>query len=176
MSNLEIPADLWVFAYGSLMWRPDFAFEERQPALLHGWHRALCVYSWHYRGTHEQPGLVLGLDAGGSCRGVAYRVAPENAAAVVAYLRERELVSYVYRELVGPVRLGDHRRVPALFYAAEPKHAQYAGRLTLAERLALVAQGSGQAGPNSDYVLNTLAHLEALGVRDPELAWIAARL
>lgn len=170
-------ADLWVFGYGSLMWRPGFAFAERMPARMAGWHRSLCVYSNLYRGTHERPGLVLGLDSGGSCRGVAYRVEGAAAAtATLAYLRERELVHYVYRELVRPALLADGRRVPALVYVADPRHAQYAGRLTPAERLALVAGGAGISGTNRDYVLNTLAHLEELGVHDPELAWIAEHL
>jgi cation transport protein ChaC len=168
--------DLWVFGYGSLMWRPGFAFAERLPARLAGWHRALCVYSHLYRGTEEAPGLVLGLDRGGSCRGVAFRVAGAKAAATIAYLRERELVTYVYRELVRPVVLADGRRVPAVFYAADRGHAQYAGALSRAERLALVARGVGVSGPNRDYVLNTLAHLDGMGVRDIELGWIAAHL
>ena len=169
-------SDLWVFGYGSLMWRPDFAFAERLPARMAGWHRSLCVYSRLYRGTAERPGLVLGLDRGGSCRGVAYRVAAVDAATTLAYLRERELVHYVYRELVRPACLADGRTVPALVYVADPRHVQYAGRLDPDERLAMVAAGAGISGTNRDYVLNTLTHLEALGVHDPELSWLAAHL
>lgn len=168
--------DLWVFGYGSLMWRPGFAFNERLPARMAGWHRSLCVYSYLYRGTRERPGLVLGLAPGGSCRGIAYRVAADAAAATLAYLRERELVHYVYRELVRPARLADGRRVPALVYVADPGHAQYAGGLGPDERLAMVAACTGISGTNREYVLNTLAHLGELGVHDPELAWIAAHL
>jgi cation transport protein ChaC len=168
--------DLWVFAYGSLMWRPDFAFAERLPALMPGWHRSLCVYSYLYRGTAERPGLVLGLAPGGSTRGIAYRVEAGAAAATLAYLRERELVHYVYRELVRPVRLADGRRVPALVYVADPHHAQYAGALDREARLAMVATCAGISGTNRDYVLNTLDHLNMLGVHDPELAWIARHL
>ena len=176
-STLAVPdfsSDLWVFGYGSLMWQPGFTFEEVCPALLSGWRRSLCIYSWHYRGTEAQPGLVLGLDSGGSCRGMAYRVTAALAEKTVAYLRERELVSYVYRELLRPVRLSDGRRVPALTYAADPRHDQYAGALSLEQRAALVSKASGIAGANRDYVVNTLTHLEALGVHDPELAFIVA--
>jgi cation transport protein ChaC len=172
----EPGADMWVFGYGSLMWRPGFSFAECVPARLAGWHRALCVYSHLYRGTAAAPGLVLGLDRGGSCRGVAFRVRSADAGATLAYLRDRELVSYVYRELVRPVEVAGGSRVPAVLYAADRAHAQYAGALTRAKRLALVARGVGVSGTNRDYVLNTLAHLDALGVHDPELTWIAAHL
>src|SRR5208282_4138064 len=133
-------ADLWVFGYGSLMWRPGFDFLERAPARLIGLHRALCVYSFVHRGTPERPGLVLGLDRGGTCRGVAFRVAPRSRAATITYLRAREQVTSVYRETMRRVWLkGDAGRptsslqVSALCYVVDRSHVQYAGRLSLAE-------------------------------------------
>src|ERR1700742_1062455 len=104
------PGDLWVFGYGSLIWRPGFEFLERVPARLIGEHRALCVYSFVHRGTPEKPGLVLGLDRGGACRGVAFRVAEKNRAATVNYLREREQVTSVYREVMRSVLLENSAR------------------------------------------------------------------
>ena len=167
---------LWIFAYGSLMWRPGFAFAERERATLHGFHRALCIWSHHYRGTAAMPGLVFGLDRGGSCTGVAYRIDDAEADAVLAYVRERELVTDVYRETVAPAVLADGRTVEAVAYMADPDHIQYAGRLDRGAVLRAVRRATGVAGPNLAYVLNTEAHLADLGVVDPELTAIAAAL
>ena len=98
-------ADTWVFGYGSLMWNPGFAYAEARRARLTGYHRAFCIYSIHYRGTERRPGLVLGLDRGGVCEGIAFRLAPETRAATLAYLRRRELIYGVYREALVPVHL-----------------------------------------------------------------------
>ena len=170
--------DLWVFAYGSLMWRPGFDFLDRVPARLIGLHRALCVLSFVHRGTPERPGLVLGLDRGGMCRGIAYRVDAASRAQTIAYLRGREQVTTVYLETVRQIELEDvaRRRVRALCYIVDRGHVQYAGRLTLAESLHHVRQGHGQSGPNRDYVLETVRALEALGYRESDLHLLAQRL
>jgi len=170
--------DLWVFAYGSLMWRPGFAFLERRQARLVGGHRALCVYSFVHRGTPEKPGLVLGLDRGGNCRGVAYRVAGAARTATIDYLRSREQVTMVYREAWRTVWLDDdpQQSVQALCYVVDRGHQQYAGRLTLDQQLHLVRQGHGRSGNNRDYVLETVKALEAHGYRDQELHRLAERL
>lgn len=169
--------DLWVFGYGSLMWRPGFAFEEAVPARLTGAHRSLCVYSHVHRGTPERPGLVLGLDHGGSCRGVAFRVADPRRAETIGYLRAREQITMVYLEAERAVRLEDSgRRVVAVSYLVDRSHRQYAGVLDLEAQLAYVRQGHGQSGPNRDYVLNTVAHLRDLGIVDRTLFRLAERL
>jgi len=170
--------DLWVFAYGSLMWRPDFSFVERVEARLIGAHRALCVYSFVHRGTPERPGLVLGLDHGGTCRGIAYRVNAAERADTVAYLRAREQVTSVYREILRPIWLKrePQLRVPALCYMVDRGHAQYAGRLSLEQQLHHVRQGHGQSGANRDYVIATVGALEQLGYRETDLHLLAARL
>ena len=170
--------DLWVFGYGSLMWRPGFAFIEQVPARLIGEHRALCVYSFVHRGTPEKPGLVLGLDRGGACRGIAFRVAEKNRAATIAYLREREQVTSVYREVKRSVWLENEarQRVSALAYVVDRGHVQYAGRLSPADQLRHVLQGHGQSGVNRDYVLATVKAIEAEGFRDPQLHQLAMML
>lgn len=168
--------DLWVFGYGSLMWRPGFRYRERHRAALHGYHRALCIYSHVHRGTPESPGLVLGLDRGGRCRGVAFGVERADSAATLAYLREREQVTSVYLERHVRLTLDDGRTVPAVTYVADRRHAQYAGRLPVEDLVALVHQGRGVSGANPDYVLQTHGQLVELGVSDPILARIAARL
>ena len=170
--------DLWVFGYGSLMWRPGFEFKERISARLVGLHRALCVFSFVHRGTPERPGLVLGLDRGGMCRGVAYRVAAGRRGETIAYLRAREQVTSVYLETMRRIELEDagRRRVRALCYVVDRRHAQYAGRLTMAESLHLIRQGHGTSGANPDYVVETVRALEALGYREGELHRLAAHL
>ena len=170
--------DLWVFAYGSLIWRPDFEFVERESARLVGAHRALCVYSFVHRGTPERPGLVLGLDLGGACRGVAYRIAASKRAETLAYLRAREQVTKVYLECVRAVTLVGRAqgRVAAVCYMIDRSHPQYAGRLDLTEQLHRVRQGHGRSGSNRDYVLQTVSALESLGLRDRELHLLAEKL
>ncbi len=168
--------DFWVFGYGSLMWRPGFAHVETRRARLHGYRRALCVTSWVHRGTRERPGLVLGLDRGGSCLGLAFRVPGDLRDEVVGYLRARELVTLVYVERTLPVRLDDGTVVPAMTYVVDRSHEQYAGALGEDEAARRVAGAAGISGRNEDYVFNTVAHLTALGVRDHWLAGVAARL
>ena len=170
------PGDLWVFGYGSLVWRPGFAFEERCVATLHGWHRALCVYSHVHRGTPEKPGMVLGLDRGGSCRGVAFRIAPSLREETIAYLRAREQVTMVYKETWHELRLVDGRRVRAVAYTVDREHQQYAPRLPDEELLRLVRDGVGVSGANPDYVRNTHAHLVAMGIHDRRLGALAKAL
>lgn len=171
-------SDLWVFGYGSLMWRPGFQYEEALLAKLHGAHRSLCVLSHTHRGTKERPGLVLGLDQGGSCKGIAFRVAEENGESVIDYLRKRELDSTVYLERERPVRLGvgDRARIRATLYVVDRTHRQYTGGISRSEALEIVRRSRGNSGPNRDYVINTANHLAELGIDDLFLQWLANRL
>jgi cation transport protein ChaC len=178
MNHSGEPGDLWVFGYGSLMWRTGFDYLERRQARLIGGRRALCVYSHIHRGTPERPGLVLGLDRGGSCRGIAFRVAAEKATATLSYLQERELVTKVYKEAVRPVELleGAGERVRALCFLVDRAHPQYAGGLSPEEQLHFVRQGHGRSGANPEYVVETVKHMRELGIRDTALEWLAERL
>jgi glutathione-specific gamma-glutamylcyclotransferase len=169
-------AALWVFAYGSLMWRPGFAYSFRCKAALKGWRRNLCVYSHVYRGTPERPGLVLGLDRGGACNGVAFRVEPALREPTIRYLRDREQPTAVYVERIVPIALETGERVSAVVYVADRLHPQYAGRLTRAAMLDIVRAGRGKTGENAAYVTETHDHLLTIGVRDGDLAWLSAHL
>lgn len=166
--------EFWVFGYGSLMWNPGFAYRQKVEARANGYRRSLCVRSWVHRGTKERPGLVLGLDRGGSCRGIAFNISAEDRDQVVAYLRERELVTHVYQERHLPVVLRDGRRVQALTYVVDRRHHQYAGAVTVAEAARIVRDAVGQSGPNQLYVANTVAHLREMGIRDHWLEQVSA--
>jgi glutathione-specific gamma-glutamylcyclotransferase len=168
--------DLWVFGYGSLIWQPGFAFEERVKARLAGYRRSLCIRSTVHRGTPDRPGLVFGLDRGGSCVGMAFRVKAEDGAAVIAYLRERELVTNVYTERTLAVRLADGRAVHAVAFVVDRGHGQYAGNLSIEHAAEVVARGHGRSGANADYVRSSLKEIQALGLRDRWLEAVVARL
>lgn len=178
-SKVELSkGDLWVFGYGSLMWRPGFEFVEQIPARLIGEHRALCVYSFDHRGTPEKPGLVLGLDRGGICRGIAFRVTASQREHTIDYLRSREQTTNVYHEVMRSVWLENEarKRISALTYVVDRSHTQYAGRLSLAEQLRYVQQGHGRSGNNRDYVLSTVKSIEAQGFCDQQLHRLALML
>ena len=164
--------DFWVFGYGSLMWHPGFPHLEVRQARLYGYHRRFCVFSHRYRGTPERPGLVLGLDRGGCCHGMAFRVPAAEGEAVMDYLWEREMVTGVYRPTWVKVR-SDQGPLEAASFVVDPKHVQYTGRLPLEEVADLIVQGHGQRGPCSEYLRRTLGHLEALGIHDRALARLA---
>jgi cation transport protein ChaC len=181
--------EVWVFAYGSLMWDPGFAYLETAPALLKGYHRAFCIYSFVYRGTEARPGLVLGLDRGGACKGMAFRIAAAEGAGVLDYLDAREKVTDVYVRRAVPITVGGAaisaggrpvsaggrplsaggRKVTAHTYVADRGHHQYAGKQTLRQAARLIAQGTGVGGSNRDYLESTVNHLDELGITDGPL-------
>jgi len=174
-----MPAGLvWYFGYGSLMWNPGFVHEAFEPAALEGWSRALCIYSTHYRGTPARPGVVLGLRPGGRCVGRAIGVAAEREAEVTAYLDARELLDvYVYERVrLQLTLLGDAVEVAGWCYVARPGHEHFAGNLDRDGLLRCVRQGHGLAGACSDYVRNTVEHLQQMRISEPDLERLVREL
>lgn len=169
---------LWIFGYGSLLWNPGFAYDRAEVARLTGWHRSFCMASVHYRGTATAPGLVLALDRadGRHCDGLAFAVSASEAEATLAYLRERELISYAYLEVQLDVHLASGTSVRALTYVINRDHDQYRGGLTLDEQARIIMASHGIRGPNADYLEATANHLTELGIADPDLAWLSARV
>jgi cation transport protein ChaC len=164
--KLQPGAEFRVFGYGSLMWRPDFPYIDIVPASLHGYHRAFCIHSTHYRGTRERPGLVLGLDRGGMCHGRMFRVKPEHAQATADALHARELVTGVYEPRWVKLRLENGRIATALTYVADRNHPQYAGKLEVAEMARRIRRAIGKTGSNVEYLRNTVRHLEEMGIHE----------
>lgn len=161
--DLIEPGDIWVYAYGSLMWDPGFEYESREPALLRGFHRTFCVSSPDHRGTRETPGLVLGLVAGGSCRGIAFRIAKAKRRAVMEYLEAREMPEPIYhcRRLTVTTATS---RCFAYAFVVNRAHELYVGKLA-PEAIALrILHAVGNRGPNRAYLDNTVRHLDALGM------------
>ena len=169
---------LWVFGYGSLIWDPGFPVAEQRLAELHDWHRSFCMRSIHHRGTPEDPGLVLALDAapGARCQGVAFRVEPGTEEATVAYLRDRELISSAYLERELMAEIDGIGAQSVLAYVIDPDHVQYVGDLSLEEQAQIIATAHGGRGPNDEYLDNTARHLHELSIADADLDWLAARV
>lgn len=168
-------APVWIFAYGSLMWNPEMPFAERRPALLRGWHRSFCLYSRDYRGTPERPGLVLGLDRGGSCRGIAYRLPPEGLGAAIDLVWAREMAGQVYD--MRPVRIATpDGNLAAHAFTVRRDTPDYAGRLAPERVAQIIASAAGGRGTGRDYLANTVRHLEQLGIPDGPLHRLEARV
>ena len=169
---------MWVFGYGSLLWNPGFEVAEQVIGRLPDYARSFCMWSIHHRGTEEDPGLVLALDAhpGASCEGVALRAAPGTEAATLAYLRDRELISSAYVERELAIDLVDGRQVPALCYVINQNHEQYCAGMALERQAQVIAKAVGGRGPNTEYLYNTAAHLSELGLADADLDWLVRRV
>lgn len=168
---------LWVFGYGSLLWNPGFTPAETVRARLDGYNRSFCMLSIHHRGSVEDPGLVLALDVheGAVCTGVAFRVDPAQEAQTLDMLRERELVSSAYFERIVTLQADDGRQISALAYVINPDHAQYC-QFDLETQAQMIARSTGGRGPNAEYLFNTADHLTEMGITDPEMAWLVARV
>lgn len=166
----------WAFAYGSLIWNPEFEFEERHKVRIDGYHRAFCINSHTYRGTPEHPGVVLGLDEGGSCEGIAYRVKAGDEARIMDRIYQREMVSEVYQPKVLNVRLADGRIVTVLTFVAHQadSHGYLPGPRS--EVIRRLRECAGCRGSNREYALNTQQALHEWGISDPELDRLIAEV
>ena len=166
---------IWVFAYGSLLWNPGFDFAERLHARVTGWRRNFCLLSNRYRGTPQQPGLVLALDKGGVCDGIVYRLPDAERQSILAYLWDREMITGAYCPITVRARTCAGAK-SAISFAINRDHRQYAGALGVREKVKLIARGYGENGPNRDYVFSTAAYLRAIAVECEEVNSIAAAL
>lgn len=166
----------WAFAYGSLIWNPEFEFEECHKVCIDGYHRAFCINSHTYRGTPDSPGVVLGLDEGGRCEGIVYRVKAGDEARIMDQIYQREMVSEVYRPKVLNLRLPDGRQIQALTFVAcqQDSHGYLPGPRS--EVLRRLRESVGCRGSNREYALNTQAALQEWGIRDPELDALIAEM
>ncbi|WNJ98303.1 gamma-glutamylcyclotransferase [Thalassospiraceae bacterium LMO-JJ14] len=171
----EIPDVEWIFGYGSLMWRPGFRFLEQQTARLDGYHRAPCIYSHYHRGTLDVPGLVLGLDEGGYCLGIAFRIDIKDRVQIFDYLYEREMIGYAYQPACVDVDING-KAVSAYTFIADPAHEQYAGTLGESTAAEIIMRAEGISGLNREYLLNTVAKLETEGFAEPDLMSLRQRV
>jgi cation transport protein ChaC len=161
-------ADIWLFAYGSLMWKPDFDFAERRLATLRGWHRRFCLWQWRYRGTRERPGLMLALDRGGSCHAVVFHLSGPDVRAKFEPIWRREMIANGYRARW--VRADTiNGTVPALAFVANREGERYTGRLSDEDIADRIAVACGHIGPSAEYLLETVAHCEDIGIHDRHL-------
>ena len=159
-------APVWIFGYGSLMWNPAFHHEEQRLAVLHGYHRAFCLRTPIGRGTVDCPGLVLGLDRGGSVKGMALRIAEEKIEEELDVIWSREMLGGAYRpawvRLIGP----DGTRFHAITFVMRRDSPRYTGRLDVDETARQIARAAGPLGPCADYLENTVAAMDAIGIAD----------
>jgi cation transport protein ChaC len=166
-------ADVWVFGYGSLMWNPAFAYAERQTGVIRGYHRRFCLWLEMGRGSPGNPGLMLGLDRGGVCRGVAFRIPAAQARAELLLIWRREMFGTAYLARWVQVRVVG-ATVPAITFVVNREHPRYAGKVSDAEAAKHIATAAGSLGSCASYLENTMAHLQSLGIRDAGLQRIAA--
>ncbi len=168
--------EAWVFAYGSLMWNPAIEYAEQQACLVEGWRRSFCFWLPMGRGTPELPGLMLALERGGSCEGIAYRLAPEHVRSELGLLWNREMLAGVYKPYWVPAKLRDGRTVPAVTFEVDPGHCQYCGDLPMERAAHHIAFAEGRRGACRDYLANTAAHARALDIHDPYIEELVERV
>ena len=176
MERYQPDEEAWVFAYGSLMWNPAIEFAEALPCKVDGWRRSFCFWVPMGRGTPELPGLMLALERGGDCEGIAYRLAPHQVRSELEILWNREMLAGVYQAEWVPTKLRDGRTVTAVTFVVETKHCQYCGDLPMERAAHHIAFAEGRRGACRDYLANTAAHTRALDIHDPYIEELVERV
>ncbi|MBV6623688.1 MAG: gamma-glutamylcyclotransferase [Rivularia sp. (in: Bacteria)] len=168
LNSHKSSSDVWLFAYGSLIWNPIFKYTERRVGTIYGWHRRFCLRAPVGRGTPENPGLVLGLDCGGSCRGVVYRIAEKDVRSELSLLWRREMVigSYIPKW----VKVVDGTdEVMAIAFIINRHHPDYAGKITFEKTVNIIATAAGELGSSAEYLIQTVEGLKTVGIEDKQL-------
>lgn len=176
MERYQPGEEAWVFAYGSLMWNPAIEFAEAQPCKVDGWRRSFCFWVPMGRGTPELPGLMLALERGGACEGIAYRLAPDQVKSELNILWNREMLAGVYQAQWVPTRLRDGRTVTAVTFVVDQAHCQYCGDLPIERTAHHIAFAEGRRGACRDYLANTAAHARALHIHDSYIEELVDRV
>lgn len=168
LAGLGLEDDVWLFVYGSLMWKPEPGLVDPLPAALEGWRRSFCIWQWRYRGTREAPGLMMALDVGGSCEGILLRAPGPDASAKLASVWNREMIGRAYRP-VWVQTMTERGPVRAVTFVADRESQRYAGDLPDKIVAKYVAKACGHIGPNAEYLLETYLHCKRCGIIDPLL-------
>jgi len=176
LKSLAPQSNLWVFGYGSLMWNPEFEYEQSSIAKVYGFHRRLCLWSVRYRGTAKNPGLVVGMASGGSCLGMIFKVPDANIKPTLEYLHEREMISDAYRPLIKRAHLINGDIFNALTFVSKTRHPQFAPKMSIETITDITSNAIGPRGSNSEYIINTARHLNSIGIFNTEIHQVAAQL
>lgn len=173
LQQQKLDADIWLFAYGSLIWNPLFKFVEHRSGTIYGWHRRFCLWTPWGRGTPDNPGLVLGLDRGGSCRGVAFRLDAATVAAELIIVWRREMIVNTY--IPRWVRVFDGKQgFDAIAFVVNRNHRAYVGDISRETTVNSIATAQGQLGSSADYLMQTIEGLAAAGIKDKHLLKLGA--
>lgn len=168
LASVAVHENVWLFAYGSLMWKPEMEYTGRELATVRGYHRRFCLWQWRYRGTRDKPGLMMALDRGGACNGVLFQIPGPNASDRLAKVWYREMIGKAYRPVWINARTAKEK-IRAVTFVADRNSPRYAGRISDAETAKYIASACGHIGPNATYLLETYLHCEESGIHDPML-------
>ena len=176
LENENIDEDVWLFGYGSLVWNPAINFSEKSVGMIYGYHRSFCLWSSMGRGTPDKPGLMLGLRRGGSCKGIFYRIDATDVRTELDIVFRRELITSAYRPIWLSATIGARSGQRALAFVMDQNHERYAGPLKTATVIQIIAEASGSLGSCSEYLYETAAQLNKLGIPDKTLTSLSEKV